>query len=333
MSKYHHFYILFFLITSPFSFCWGDGVVDDENLAKTSDELVATPTATVTTTTTTTTTTASILENIQSIQKHTLSPGQSILLEYELPKELQNITKDKLNINCDNKIIPFYIIKNKILKFYLAESYFSTLQPYQCLIVINKDNKNNYVPIVDINISKIEYPTEYLNVNPKKLYLSKKYLNRVTVEKEKLSKIYNISNSEPYFTNKFEFPLNSNYTSKYGLKRIFNKKKNSFHLGLDFRASMKTPIPVSNNGRVVLVRDLFFSGKTIIVDHGVGIFTMYAHLSSYKVKEGMFVKAKQIIGLSGKSGRVSGPHLHWGVRIHNNWIDGRTIIESATSAR
>ncbi|MBF0359597.1 MAG: M23 family metallopeptidase [Oligoflexia bacterium] len=303
---------------------------DDITITTTQD---ATPVAVATATATNTNQTTN-----NSLPIYNLFPGKSILLKYPLPENLQNIAKENIILTCNNIIIPFYISKNKLLHAYIAESYFSTLKPYNCSISISINNKNDITnPVINpvtsfdiaaINITAINYPTEYLTVNRKKLNIPKKFLNKLSTEKDRLQKIYNSSNPEPYFQENFRLPLNSELTSKYGVKRIFNKKKNSFHLGLDFRAASRTPISATNDGRVVFIGNLFFSGKTIIIDHGIGIFTMYAHLSKYKIRKGVLVKKNQIIGYSGRSGRVSGPHLHWGVRIHNNWIDGQTLVQN-----
>ena len=106
---------------------------------------------------------------------------------------------------------------------------------------------------------------------------------------------------------------------------MFNNKKRSQHLGNDFRAAIGVPIPVSNRGRVVYVGNLFFSGNVVVVDHGLDIFTLYGHLSKIKTTKGSIVYIGDIIGLAGMSGRVSGPHLHWGVKINGNSVDGFSL--------
>lgn len=97
------------------------------------------------------------------------------------------------------------------------------------------------------------------------------------------------------------------------------------HLGTDFRAPMGTPVLASNKGKVVLAEDLFFSGNTILIDHGLSLFTMYAHLSKIDCKVGDVVEKGALIGHSGNTGRVSGPHLHWGVKVNGSWVDGFTL--------
>ena len=131
------------------------------------------------------------------------------------------------------------------------------------------------------------------------------------------------------FNEPFEVPLDSYITSHYGNRRLFNNKKRSQHLGNDFRAAVGVPIPVANKGKVVFTGNLFYSGNVVIVDHGLNIFTAYGHLSKINVQEGMIVNKGTIVGLAGKTGRVSGPHLHWGVKINGSWIDGFSLVEES----
>ena len=91
------------------------------------------------------------------------------------------------------------------------------------------------------------------------------------------------------------------------------------------------PIPSSNNGKVLYVGNLFYTGNVVIIDHGVNLFTVYAHLSKIMVKTGDSVEQGQILGLAGKTGRVSGPHLHWGVKLHGFNIDGFSLVEESQS--
>ena len=132
-----------------------------------------------------------------------------------------------------------------------------------------------------------------------------------------------------FFNQEFTIPLSSKITSPYGAKRIFNNKKSSWHNGIDFRAPIGTPIPSTNRGKVILVRHLFFNGKTVIIDHGMNIISLYCHLSDYNVNVGDIVNAGDIIGLGGNTGRSSGPHLHWGMRVQGHWVNGFSLVEES----
>ena len=119
----------------------------------------------------------------------------------------------------------------------------------------------------------------------------------------------------------FAKPVPAPPTPSFGESRILNEEKTSLHTGTDYPVKEGTPVIVSNSGVVVLTRDLFYEGNTVIVDHGQGLFTVYLHLSRTDVKEGDQLKKGDRIGLSGASGRVTGPHLHFAVRWQGAWLD------------
>lgn len=248
--------------------------------------------------------------------KVSLKPGQVKFLSLKTPRK--NATG---KVFCNNKDIPYREL-NGNMTIFLAETYFSKLKPFSCQYV----EKESRVTLANINVEKKDFPFEKLNVDRKKVFYSKEDLKRILAEAEKLKVVYKGSKKDVFFKGPFELPIKSKVTSIYGTKRLFNNNKNSQHLGTDYRAKVGTPIKVSNVGKVVLAEDLFFTGNTVILDHGLGVFTMYGHLSEVSVKIGMQVKKDSVIGLSGMTGRVTGPHLHWGVKVHGHWVDGDSLI-------
>ncbi len=219
----------------------------------------------------------------------------------------------------------FYLMRPDKISFYLAASYFLAGKQESCYLEIA--GKKHLVVKAEILVKN--YPSETLHVDKKRVVLNAKDLKRALAEKAVLNKIYAQSSLTPYFNRPFIAPLQSKLTSLYGSKRLYNDHKQSQHLGLDFRASVGTPIKVANRGRVVLTKDLFFTGNTVIVDHGLGIYTLYAHLSKILVKQGDIIEQGDIVGLAGATGRVTGPHLHWGVKLQNSWINGFSLIAAS----
>lgn len=217
--------------------------------------------------------------------------------------------------------------KSAVDYFLFAPSYFSKVgQTIKC-VGIDKKNKAQE-SLSEFIITDGKFKKEILKVDQKKVHLKKEDLIRVRREASELSEIYRNFNPAPFFVNSFILPIESFITSIYGTKRIFNNHKKTQHLGTDFRASVGEPIKCVNRGRVVLAKDLFYSGNTIIIDHGLSLFSVFAHLSAIDVKISDMVESGQIIGKSGDTGRVSGPHLHWGVKLHNDWIDGISLINA-----
>ncbi len=132
--------------------------------------------------------------------------------------------------------------------------------------------------------------------------------------------------SERLFTENFAWPRNDVVTAPFGDLRMFNGKKKSQHFGLDLNGNIGDEAYASNDGQVVLQRECFGSGNTVVIFHGMGLYTAYFHLSRFDVKQGQKVKQGQPIGLIGKTGRVTGPHLHWGTKIGGRWVDAQSVL-------
>jgi murein DD-endopeptidase MepM/ murein hydrolase activator NlpD len=139
------------------------------------------------------------------------------------------------------------------------------------------------------------------------------YLNRVTPDRE--------------WEGKFTAPADAAISDVYGSQRIFNGKAQRPHYGLDFRAPTGTPVAAMNSGTVLLARFLYFEGNCVFLDHGQGLLTLYFHMSELKVKEGETVKRGQQIGLSGGTGRATGPHLHVAVRWQGTYLDPARLLQ------
>lgn len=113
---------------------------------------------------------------------------------------------------------------------------------------------------------------------------------------------------------------------------MFNNTLKSYHSGTDFRAAIGTPIKAINDGIVKISKDRFYAGGSVVIDHGAGIYSQYYHLSKMNVKVGDIVKKGDIVGLSGDTGRVSGPHLHFGIMVNNNQVNPLNFIETINYA-
>lgn len=128
------------------------------------------------------------------------------------------------------------------------------------------------------------------------------------------------------FAGRFAWPRADEVTARYGERRTFNGKKPSRHYGLDLAGGLGAPVAAANGGRVVLVRDCWASGLSVMVFHGAGLFTTYFHLSRARVAEGDAVARGDLLGEVGQSGRVTGPHLHWGVKVGERYVDPESVL-------
>lgn len=133
------------------------------------------------------------------------------------------------------------------------------------------------------------------------------------------------------FRGDFAWPRNDDVGAPFGDLRLFNGKKKSQHFGTDIDGSTGDPIYAANDGEVVMVRDCFASGNTVLVHHGGRLFTAYFHLSKFEVKEGQQVKRGELLGLVGKTGRVTGPHLHFGVKLDGKWVNAESLLRLSMS--
>jgi len=180
-----------------------------------------------------------------------------------------------------------------------------------------------FLKIEDGKYKKEEITVSASKVNPK----SKEVQERISKEYKEAMKIYGTVTSKSYIDSEFIMPLDSFITSDFGKARVYNGSLKGYHSGTDFRAQVGTELIASNDGVIALVKKRFYSGGTVLIDHGQGIYTCYFHMSDFAVKEGEKVKKGQVIGLSGQSGRVTGPHLHFAVRINGVQVDPLQFIE------
>ena len=172
-----------------------------------------------------------------------------------------------------------------------------------------------------IDIHAAHYRTASLTVSPKFVQPPPEALKEIEEESQFKAKIFAASATEPLWRGNFHAPVASTATDSFGRRRMLNGKLATIHKGADFRAATGTPVHASNSGVVVLARPLYYEGNCVIIDHGMGLFTLSMHFSRIDVHEGQRVKVGDRLGLSGATGRVTGPHLHWAVRWQGAYLD------------
>jgi len=175
-----------------------------------------------------------------------------------------------------------------------------------------------------INVLAGEFERQELTLPKDKVTLSPEDEARADKEAERLRANWAIINPRMW-EGDFIMPLEGGISTDFGVVRIMNKTKESIHSGLDIRGAFGTPVYAANAGRVVIDDDLFFGGNSVVIDHGVGIYTVYMHLQESKVLEGKMVSKGEVIGLVGSTGRSTGPHLHYTVKIAATNISPRAL--------
>lgn len=177
-----------------------------------------------------------------------------------------------------------------------------------------------------IHVKSVSYPVQRLTVADEFVELSPENTERALREAKELDEIHNTISREALWREPFVVPIAGGVGANFGSRRVFNGESRNPHAGADLKATTGTRVGSANRGRVVLAKNLFFTGNTVIVDHGLGIYTLYAHLSRIDVKKDAIVERAQVIGLAGATGRVTGPHLHWGARVQNARVDPFSLV-------
>ncbi|MEO7632755.1 MAG: M23 family metallopeptidase [Blastocatellia bacterium] len=178
-----------------------------------------------------------------------------------------------------------------------------------------------------VTIGRATYRRIALSVPRKFTEPDTETLERIKQEQELKRDVFHHLGKDRLWGDDFSAPVDNVITEHFGTQRTFNGKLQSVHQGLDFRAAAGTPVRAMNSGEVILARELFFEGGFVVIDHGQGLLTLYMHLSGLNAKEGDRVVKGQIVGLSGASGRATGPHLHVGARWQGVYVDPMTLLE------
>jgi murein DD-endopeptidase MepM/ murein hydrolase activator NlpD len=167
-----------------------------------------------------------------------------------------------------------------------------------------------------IEVRSGKFPTQKLKVAPAYVEPPKEELARIAADREKVQKVWERPDSDRRFTATFLRPVVSGSAGSFGVRRVFNNQARAPHNGVDLAAPAGEPVLATAPAIVALAEDLYYSGGTVILDHGGGLFTSYFHLSAIDVRPGDSVAGGQRIGAVGATGRATGPHLHWSARLH-----------------
>ena len=177
---------------------------------------------------------------------------------------------------------------------------------------------------IAIAIHPAHYRTSSITVPPKFVEPGPEEKIQIDTDRKLKEQIFAASDAgsgEPQWSGNFEAPVPAQATDSFGTRRTFNGKLASIHKGADFRAASGTPVHAGNAGTVILARPLYYEGNCVMIDHGEGLVSISMHLSKIEVHAGQRVEKGERIGLSGATGRVTGPHLHWAIRWQGAMLD------------
>ena len=198
---------------------------------------------------------------------------------------------------------------------------------YEVKVIATDASGRGYSSPFFLKVGKGVFRTQKLSLPRSMVDLDAKTLERVNNEANRVKVLFQTFRDEKLWKGAFVRPLEGKLSSTFGLDRIINGQRRSPHTGVDLESEAGTPVWASNSGMVVLVDDLFFSGKSVILDHGWGLYSMYFHLSEGLVKEGDRVGRGDVLGRVGSTGRSTGPHLHWAIRMNQVRVDPLSLLK------
>jgi murein DD-endopeptidase MepM/ murein hydrolase activator NlpD len=170
-----------------------------------------------------------------------------------------------------------------------------------------------------------QFPVRRLTVAPEFVTPPPEALAQIAEDNKKTSAIWRRMTPRKW-SGAFLLPVDDTATSSFGTRSFFNGQPRSPHTGTDFLSPSGRPVRAANHGVVVLAEPLYFTGNTVIVDYGDGLYSLFAHLSELRAREGDTVEPDTVVGLVGATGRVTGPHLHWGVKLQGANVDPLTLV-------
>jgi len=194
---------------------------------------------------------------------------------------------------------------------------------YKALVELVSTGKKKKL---EIEVKEKDYGIRRLTLPKKMVDLEAETLKRVKKESGIMRRLWDTPPSTPYWNGPFERPIPGEVVGPFGRRSIINNQPRASHSGVDLKAEKGTPIKAINHGTVAFTGDHFFTGQTVVMDHGGGIQSMYFHLEKILVQQGKMVEKGQVIGLVGSTGRATGPHLHWGIRINGARVNPLKLI-------
>jgi murein DD-endopeptidase MepM/ murein hydrolase activator NlpD len=197
---------------------------------------------------------------------------------------------------------------------------------YTLEVIAETTDRKLLVNAVTLTVEKVNFATQRLTLPRSMVDLDPKTLERVNKESTRLKTLFKGIREERLWQDTFIRPVDGEVTTPFGVRRFLNDQPRNPHSGVDLRAPEGAPVRACNDGVVLLVDEMFFTGKSVVLDHGWGIYSMYFHLSEARVREGETISGGNIVGLAGSTGRASGPHLHWGIRLNGARVDPLSLI-------
>ena len=255
-----------------------------------------------------------------AVAARSIQPGELVVFTVSTMQPV-----DGVRLHAFNREIPAF--KEDALRWRALVGVDLAAAPHAYRVTIEaKSGRQSMDTGYDLHVEPRRFPTRTLTVDDAFVNPPAGVLDRITKEARELNAVWTRSAPGRLWTGPFAAPVSAEAGSSFGSRSIFNGQARSPHSGADFPSPAGTPIEAPNAGHVVLARDLYFHGNTVVIDHGLGLFSTLAHLSVLEVHEGDEIPAGQVVGRVGATGRVTGAHLHWAVQAGGARIDPLSLV-------
>ena len=250
-----------------------------------------------------------------------VAPGEVVLVDVRAPLPLHDVQATWMS-----QTIYFYEVQAREWRALLPIDVAAAAGRQVLTVQAKAPDNHTMERAYPITVAARTFPARRITVDAKFVDPPADELARIESERKTVEAIFATPTRERYWSQPFVVPVPGTATSSFGRRSIINGAPRGQHTGTDFQAPTGTPVVAPNRGRIALAADQYFPGNTIIIDHGLGVYSYLAHLSKFTVEEGAMVERGQRIALSGATGRVTGPHLHWTMRMGSARVDPLSLI-------
>jgi len=256
-------------------------------------------------------------------KERSLQPGEAILLQARSSRPLKQLRAEAFG-----RVYPAFTEDEGITWTGLVGIDLETKPGRYKVTLLGADEDGKSVATHDmLAVKDKKFPTRELTVEPKYVTPPADVMARINEERVSVDRIFHSTTPKKLWNGSFLLPVPGEVISAFGKRSVYNGQPGSPHRGTDFRGATGTAIKAPNAGKVVLASGLYYTGKTVILDHGLGLYSYFGHMSAVSVKEGAFVQTGEIVGKVGATGMVTGPHLHWTVCLVGVRIDPLSLVD------
>jgi murein DD-endopeptidase MepM/ murein hydrolase activator NlpD len=250
-----------------------------------------------------------------------VAPGEVVLIDV-----VADVPVSEVGATWRGRSVPLYVITETRWEGLVPIDLANPPGPYTLEVRATTSAGRDLQQRYDLVVEAKRFEVRQLKVAPRFVEPPAEALSRIARERDQVERVLAHVTEERLWTGAFVLPVLGPATSSFGRLSVLNGKRRSQHAGTDFRAGTGTPVRAPAGGRVALVGDHYFSGGTLVLDHGLGVYSYFAHLSDVLVAAGDVVDRSQIVARSGATGRVTGPHLHWSMRVAGARVDPLSLV-------